>query len=1099
MGKTAPLVEQEQSVTAPPLDLHEEQGYFGPVPVLPVTETRNKFTPDLLQRVFDPWTSDKKEQLLSSVGNRQLKPVCDDVAHQPSIKNIQNLKDLVQRLPSSTLQHLQEYTLFPMQLQLNNAKLGSEIKVELINGIRHVVEKTEILHLEQLFKLYVFVFLQIFDPSQPSMVASVSEELKLSVVQCATQVLRSTTANVLDQMYQKENVPKLGQGIYICMQLLQTERLKALRLACVDNILVTCQVEDDTNFNDIVFRKQVGDLITLVVPGIIGGLCKVATGDYKVGHRLIQPNSKEGMEILLNSQEQRSPKWLKASARKLLAQTQVIVRVQHSDHWRVRLELVQMCDHVLTHCSWNLSPALLPLLEVVVIGAEDDDDRVATTSKEVLSHLAQSPQLSTTLRENFEQLAALSLVTGYMRLLGSALQDVFTSKVHFEKVVIGLVQVARIETSDVSVLGAPGIIDATTPEGIKVTYFPGPPLCHLSSLLTPVFSPQQLFPYLPHCLCFSRPISPINPVGYHLRPLTFPLQPYTFSPIFTLYANIENQNFAVETHSWKKFCHFTGSSVLAKLEEVCRLLGQLADLDSLVHYLLNLLCEGSEYSKEVIFVLNLVLAAGLCAKDTSALLLVRIVLDAYIDPDFWQLPTSVSTEVTLSQAQSNIVQSCLLVEGVGKVCEALGSVTSKLLLKVLYLVLERCGSPHPLLAAAGGEAARRIACSCGHTDIAALVGNNQDYISFHISMRLRTLELNPGVLDVLNVVLNHSNMELLPHLQRIITEVLLVNFNLRSGRNTTAFLRVFYASICALRRWYHTPDGHTSSPKDNASCSGHPSVVEGLLEYHRCQDSQVTSTYDHEMSQDPNVAPVEESVDLGEDEPMKEPDPTHIVLAANILKSVLHFLPSHDRNLQLLVISILTEGVQVLAACQDQLLPIVHLVWSPLVGRFNQGSDPLIVKRSFELLRVLAQLARDFIRTRTLSVVLPSLCKFLIETAPTSRKKDIGSAYRFTQVYKLQRELLDGLGEVATHLDLAEKELDNVLETVFPYLSNQQPQPLQEGCIKLLKQLAKLDADVVWLKLVNFLPGDKTSIIDEFQNNRELVIQFLDSSCNCAG
>nr|CAD7392707.1 unnamed protein product [Timema cristinae] len=230
-------------------------------------------------------------------------------------------------------------------------------------------------------------------------------------------------------------------------------------------------------------------------------------------------------------------------------------------------------------------------------------------------------------------------------------------------------------------------------------------------------------------------------------------------------------------------------------------------------------------------------------------------------------------------------------------------------------------------------------------------------------------------------------------------------------------------------------------------------------------------------------------------------NPMHKVIAVFVVSasSVLHFLPSHDRNLQLLVISILTEGVQVLAVCQDQLLPIVHQVWSPLVGRFSQGSDPLIVRRSFELLRVLAQLARDFIRTRTLSVVLPSLCKFLIETAPTSRKKDIGSAYRFTQVYKLQRVLLDGLGEVAIHLGLAEKELDNVLETVFPYLSIQQPQPLQEGCIKLLKQLAKLDADVVWLKLVYLLPGDKTSIIDEFQNNRELVIKFLDSSCNCAG
>ncbi|CAG2067013.1 unnamed protein product [Timema podura] len=31
---------------------------------------RNKFTPDLLQRVFDPWSSDKKEQFLSFVRNR---------------------------------------------------------------------------------------------------------------------------------------------------------------------------------------------------------------------------------------------------------------------------------------------------------------------------------------------------------------------------------------------------------------------------------------------------------------------------------------------------------------------------------------------------------------------------------------------------------------------------------------------------------------------------------------------------------------------------------------------------------------------------------------------------------------------------------------------------------------------------------------------------------------------------------------------------------------------------------------------------------------------------------------------------------------------
>nr|CAD7568246.1 unnamed protein product [Timema californicum] len=64
MGKTAPLVEQEQSVTAPPLDLKvapdllqrclyqrdEEQVYSGPVTALSVPETRSKVALDLFQR-----------------------------------------------------------------------------------------------------------------------------------------------------------------------------------------------------------------------------------------------------------------------------------------------------------------------------------------------------------------------------------------------------------------------------------------------------------------------------------------------------------------------------------------------------------------------------------------------------------------------------------------------------------------------------------------------------------------------------------------------------------------------------------------------------------------------------------------------------------------------------------------------------------------------------------------------------------------------------------------------------------------------------------------------------------------------------------------
>lgn len=44
---------------------------------------------------------------------------------------------------------------------------------------------------------------------------------------------------------------------------------------------------------------------------------------------------------------------------------------------------------------------------------------------------------------------------------------------------------------------------------------------------------------------------------------------------------------------------------------------------------------------------------------------------------------------------------------------------------------------------------------------------------------------------------------------------------------------------------------------------------------------------------------------------------------------------------------------------------MVHSIWSPLVGRFREYDEPLLVNLSFQLLGVLGRLAKDFIRSRT--------------------------------------------------------------------------------------------------------------------------------------
>jgi hypothetical protein len=60
--------------------------------------------------------------------------------------------------------------------------------------------------------------------------------------------------------------------------------------------------------------------------------------------------------------------------------------------------------------------------------------------------------------------------------------------------------------------------------------------------------------------------------------------------------------------------------------------------------------------------------------------------------------------------------------------------------------------------------------------------------------------------------------------------------------------------------------------------------------------------------------------------------------------------------------------------------------------------------------------------------------------------KDNGSAYRYSQNYKLQLSVLEDLWRVMTDLDMLQKDFENATETVFKYVSDKQPIPLQVKC-----------------------------------------------------
>lgn len=156
---------------------------------------------------------------------------------------------------------------------------------------------------------------------------------------------------------------------------------------------------------------------------------------------------------------------------------------------------------------------------------------------------------------------------------------------------------------------------------------------------------------------------------------------------------------------------------------ICELLGELGDFEILVDTILKLMFDMPQYIKELTLLLNWIVQGilnllfityihfFLISKtrffishiffkmeifsvpdpNPEKMLLYRQIIDQYITSDFWYLPLEVSEDTNLREVQSNLIQCCLLVEGLGNIAEILKKDYDEFLLKTLYFVLERAG------------------------------------------------------------------------------------------------------------------------------------------------------------------------------------------------------------------------------------------------------------------------------------------------------------------------------------------------------------------------------------------------------------------------
>lgn len=109
----------------------------------------------------------------------------------------------------------------------------------------------------------------------------------------------------------------------------------------------------------------------------------------------------------------------------------------------------------------------------------------------------------------------------------------------------------------------------------------------------------------------------------------------------------------------------------------------------------------------------------------------------------------------------------------------------------------------------------------------------------------------------------------------------------------------------------------------------------------------------------------DETIRANEDEKSEKLLPRHVEVIKSILQQVVKFINSSDERLQILSLECLTCGLPLLCKYEDELLPLVHKVWTPLVEKFRQR-NALVLNRCFALFGVLANCAKDFITKRSL-------------------------------------------------------------------------------------------------------------------------------------
>ncbi|XP_041988802.1 TELO2-interacting protein 1 homolog [Aricia agestis] len=1043
----------------------------------------------------------------------RMKPVCDMVMINPSPDYITEFESLVSELKIDVLQELHQYMLFPFITHLQSKEIENKYEMQrvLVHGMKVVIQRVKITSYEMCLKIEVAFMNLIFDKTKKGMVANVPEELKLSVMECLTALMINLEPSVRLKLLQTQ-VPLLAQTVFLSVHLAKLEKLRTLRLAAIDsvNAHIACHrtlTDKMGRITDPAIEKAVVHMTSSILPGVLASLQDVATCTDNPGHAVIVAaldaicrilcltmNDKffrtnkditpeDFMNLLKDKEEgddeatrdrklktatKLSREWYTMAGEKLKTVIKSVVLLVTHEHHRVRKELAVLCHRVLVDCSETMLSSLPLCVEVLICLTNDPYMEVSEyCSKAVQDHFSRNPGVEAmeSLRDNFilainnlprvlnnidtsRKLNALDSVLGYARVLAAS------------EVRAG----CGGRSVDVRLGGVAG--------GRALPYDRLRPAALALVAAAALDVPPQLLARRTACEAAEAVACAGGERG---------------TP-------------------WRSLLNVDPGLPEERLRAVCGALGSLSAAALLFDVLLDELRAGAT---EPILLINWI-ATG---PDTDESLARRLVCeytaeevwacpledptpapppDTYdvtvYDPHAWTKdsvpglyegatetrytgisylhPRRPQSRASAAAARRGVLRRCLMAEGLELAARRLGPAYRPHLLRTLTLVLEAVGSKFEFVSMAGAHALANIAVALGHASVGALIAENADYCTNQIATRLKKAWSISSALEMLSVVIQYSDVAILEYLHGIVDDVLVQSCDRYYQQDLYSFLLVFHTFVARLRQWF--PE--ETKPEDPEQIH----ILNDLNEYIQNQreaeklmaaeEMEDAGKSAEEMYREDELRREEEMLDYDDNvEPEAAPLPQHARAVVYVAERCVQFAASGDSGCAALALRVLSEAFPLLASHEDALLPLAHAAWVPLAAAAR--ADPPVLRAALQLLRVLARLCGDFIRSRTVKDILPSLHSFLRKSSSDSYLQDAGAAYRLSRAYALQLAVLEDVPALVMHLQLDEDTMEETMSCVRLYLSRKQPRPLQELAVRCFKKFLEYNYGAAWQHL----------------------------------